>query len=403
MNESPRLAGLPLGRSGAAFELNKPANSSTRVRVGTWHVSTSRGSALVVARGRVGSYATAVSSAMPRAEQALDKLSVRGIDDLLLASAADEHLAWWPSVGGKTLRIVSTSFQTLPLMNLTATVRDARGRIVRQAPPRPVPWHPSFRFFRLSQTTDDLFDAYRNAYLGLEAILADRTPQRRKAAGQKGEQEGEWFRRALDATGVNLASFVTSPPGEEADALYDAIYREARVRVFHSKPGRDALLPRDRANLGMVAARLDLTRRLYLAIVEKTLGMGRLSGGFTAYAAQAMATAVLDDLNFVATSDETRFDIEASAVSPPGAQQCGLANVLPAEYDGFAARRHAWATAPDLVSLPFIRRIVGVGPDGQPYLQTRLEGRLEHSGFDRIEVEFRLVMRNARDLSSDLV
>ena len=77
--------------------------------------------------------------------------------------------------------------------------------------------------------------------------------------------------------------------------------------------------------------------------------------------------------------------------------------MLPAEYDGFAARRHAWATAPDLVSLPFIRRIVGVGPDGQPYLQTRLEGRLEHSGFDRIEVEFRLVMRNARDLSSDLV
>jgi hypothetical protein len=402
MDNAPRLAGLPLGRSGAAFELDHPASANTRVRVGTWQVSTSKGSAIVVARGRVGSYETALSAAIPKAEQALDKLSVRGIDDLVLAGADHEHLAWWPSETGTTLRIVSTSFQTLSIMNLEVTVRDANGHIVRPAPPRPVPWHPSFRFFRLSQTTSDLFDAYRNAYLALEAILADQTPQRRKGPGQKGEQDTDWFRRALIATGVDLAAFVATPLGAEADALYDAIYRDVRVRAFHAKPDRDSLLPRDRATAAVVEAGLKLTRQVYLAIVEANLGVGRLAGGYSSYAASAMAAAILEDIAFVATSDESRFDADAGTVSPAAEPECSLANVLPPEYSGFTASRRAWATGADLASLPFVRRVVGVSAKGQPYVQTRLEGRLEQSGISRLEVEFRIVMRNARELSSGL-
>lgn len=214
-SDKPRLAGLPLGRSGVAFELKRPARENTRVHVGSWLVSTAKNSAVLVARGRVSSYETAVRAALPRAEHALDKMSVRGIDDLLLAKADDEYVAWWRSSYGTTLRIVSTSFQTLGTINFTATLRDAAGRIVKSPKAPKLPWHQSYRFFRLSQTTTDLFDAYRNAYLALESILADQTPQRRRAPGQKGEQEGEWLQRALLATGVNLAQFIAAPPGTE--------------------------------------------------------------------------------------------------------------------------------------------------------------------------------------------
>lgn len=397
----PRLAGLPLGRSGVAFELNRPARENTRVLIGSWLVSTAKNSAVLVARGRVSSYETAVRAALPRAEHALDKMSVRGIDDLLLAKADDEHVVWWPSSYGTTLRIVSTSFQTMGVMNLRATVRDAAGHIVKQPKPPKVPWHESYRFFRLSQTTLDLFDAYRNAYLALESILADRTPQRRKSPGRKGETEGEWFQRALDATGLDLSQFVKVSPGSEAAALYDAIYRGVRVRLFHAKPNRGSFLPRDRRAAGRVRQGLEMTRRVHLAIIEATLGMGRLGGGFSTYAVQGMAAAVFGGLAFMATSDETKLGTEATVVSPSGEPAVLLPNVEPAEYEGFIARRRAWATTADLRSLPFIRRIVGVGAEAAPYMTARLEGRLEHQGIGRLEVEFRLVARNARDLQSD--
>lgn len=400
---NPKLAGLSLGRSGVAFELNRPARENTRVVVGSWLVSTARGSAVLVARGRVGSCEAAVRAAQPRAEHALDKLSVRGIDDLLLSKADDEHVAWWPSTYGTTLRIVSTSFQTMGAMNLKVTVRDAAGRIVKPAKAPKVPWHESYRFFRLSQTTTDLFDAYRNAYLALESILAYRTPQRRRAPGQRGEKEGEWFQRALMAAGIDLAQFVNVPPGAEPAALHDAIYRDVRVRVFHAKPDRDSLLPRDRRVADEVRHGLDLTRRLYLAIIEATLGMVRLRGGFTTHAVQIMAAAVLDGLEVVATSDERESDAADTVVSPSGEQVCRLPNVEPAEFQGFTARRRAWATAADMQALPFIRRIVGIGAKGDPYMAARLEGRLEHKGIGRLEMEFRLVLRNARDLQADHV
>lgn len=131
---SPRLGGLPLGPSGAAFELARPARVNARVRVGTWQVATELGSAVVVARGRVRGYDGAIQGGIARVEQGLDKLSVRGIDDAVLADADHEHLAWWSTDVGTTLRIVTTSFETFPTLHLTAEVRDARGRLVRPTP-----------------------------------------------------------------------------------------------------------------------------------------------------------------------------------------------------------------------------------------------------------------------------
>src|SRR4051794_2489594 len=123
---SPQLAGLSLGRSGAAFELTSPAKENTRVQVGSWRVATAKSIAVIVASGRVRGYETAVRAAIPRAEEALDKLSIRGIDDAQLASADHEHLAWWTTTAGTTLRVVSTTFQPLPTLNVRVEVRDPK-------------------------------------------------------------------------------------------------------------------------------------------------------------------------------------------------------------------------------------------------------------------------------------
>jgi hypothetical protein len=204
------------------------------------------------------------------------------------------------------------------------------------------------------------------------------------------------------ATGVDLAQFIARKPGREADAIYDRLYRDARVRIFHAKPDRDPLLPRDRRTVASVSRALDLTQRLYLAFTEAYLGVVRLRGGFSSYAARTMAEAALEPLTFVATSDEAPFDADATTVSALGAPVVDLPHAEPGVYVGFEARRLAWAAGTDLEPLPFVRRVVGVAANGQPIVQCRLEARLEHQGIDRLEVDFRLLMRNGRELSSRL-
>jgi len=73
------------------------------------------------------------------------------------------------------------------------------------------------------------------------------------------------------------------------------------------------------------------------------------------------------------------------------------------DYLGFRARRFAWADASDLQGLPFVRGVVGVTDKAQPFEQSRLEARLAHRGIARLEIEFRLVLRNGRDLAAGLV
>jgi hypothetical protein len=84
---------------------------------------------------------------------------------------------------------------------------SASGTIVGGGPaPTPSPavlHHPALRFYRLSQASDDLFDAYRNAYLAFECLISG------ESAKSKGESELQWL-GANVAGGLRCAvSFLT--------------------------------------------------------------------------------------------------------------------------------------------------------------------------------------------------
>lgn len=68
-------------------------------------------------------------------------------------------------------------------------VRDKNGNI-RPSSPIPEPaWTWAFRYYRLSQDSQDIFEAYRNLFLSLEALLNDICPQ------QSREGERRWLSR----------------------------------------------------------------------------------------------------------------------------------------------------------------------------------------------------------------
>jgi hypothetical protein len=220
--EAPSYANIPLGEpgsdgmAGAGFELHEPARESETVTVGGWEAEVVGGQRIVVARGESeSSYDDALTAGLLHAQKGLDLMSLRGGNNLMIKAFDDEHLVWWSDADGTTVRVVSLAPVSIDVPPVTVTTTDATEDVVAQQQQSLV-WHESFRYFRLSQTTDDLLDAYRNAYLALECVLSSIAPQLTNSASRVAEGEGDWFKRALAAADriVPLAAFV---PGGTAD------------------------------------------------------------------------------------------------------------------------------------------------------------------------------------------
>jgi hypothetical protein len=193
--------------AGLSLTLTGKAPESFVLGVGSEEVDIKDGSdALVVRMESASSYEDALNRGVDIAQRGLDLLAVSRAISLAVERTHTKHVAWWTSNGNLTVRCVIFFGLTFDARPATVMVRDASGRVV---PPRAVPlvWHPSLRFFRLSQITGDLIDAYRNMFLALESILSDLRPQR------PNEGEGIWLRAAFN----------------DAHALYDL------SQVFHCK------------------------------------------------------------------------------------------------------------------------------------------------------------------------
>jgi hypothetical protein len=166
-------------------------------------------------------------------------MSLRGGNNLVIEGFDDNHIVWWPEPSGLVVRTVSIAPVSIDVPPVTAIVTDANGNVVPHSAPPPVVWHESFRYFRLSQTSDDLFDAYRNAYLALESVLSSIAPQHTSATGNVTEREGAWFRRALTAADqvTALAPCVPASTADPVQYLYDELYVDMRSAMSHARAG----------------------------------------------------------------------------------------------------------------------------------------------------------------------
>jgi len=389
----PTYGGLPLLHadeslcSGAAFGTDQPPRESAQLSLGPWVVEVKKRLAIVVARG--GSDANpdqAVSSAFLQAQRGLDLLSIQGTASLAVRRFDEDHLVWWPGATGLAVRVVAVD--PLPMdVSARATVIPSDGSVAPDAPPTPLSWHESYRYFRLSQTSDDLFDAFRNAYLALESLLSSVAPQKIRAPGQAGEREGEWFKRALtDANSiVALAQF--APPGtaDPLQHLYQLLYIDMRSAMSHAKSGRKIHLPHDEKERADVAASLGTLIGLYLALAAALLGTRRAAGGMTPAGFEVMARRVLDTVKVYASDDETPLNTTDTVLNPAGGTLVEL-HTEPAETGTpFLVTKLAYAPAAELAALPSLRRVVSASSEGLPLQAAVLEAPLNLGSASRFE------------------
>jgi hypothetical protein len=317
------------------------------------------------------------------ANRALDILAMGGVATLALADVWSCHVAWWPASEATVVRIWSSAELTMKVQ-AAAVVRGQDATVRSPATEITPEWHASMRYLRMSETTDDLFDAFRNVYLALESLLnrlQPRTPR---------EREGPWLRRALTWVHetAGLETYLAASAGDPVQATYDELWTEVRNSVFHAKDPLRSFLPQDLARRGQVADAKDRYVRLYLDLAYREFGSRFPAGGvrLSRYAAHVAGNAVTSGCQIAFKADPSRED-------PPGGPSLERQDItrLPADPapdprgDSFSA---VIARTPirDIPGSAVVGRVFMFTADGQPAFARSLDGQLDLAGFDVCEL-----------------
>lgn len=260
--------------SGIALLLAKPPDKELSLTYGGNQILAGPGTPYVICRF-AGAHCLedAFKTGSFAAQEGLDILSMTGQADLVTREADDEHLAWWCSEGIRTMALVSTVTLPVTLGHVTATVRDADGNAIPQTPLIPK-HHIGFRFYRLSQVSDDLYDAYRNMYLAFESMLSSQYP---KTKGL----EINWLRQSLDAASpeLQLVNLVPKGTSDVTDYLLAKIYDGARLPLFHAKDGKAYFAPvQSTSNRQEVGAALSTLTQIVICMAGKWYSARRRGG-----------------------------------------------------------------------------------------------------------------------------
>lgn len=246
----------------------------------------------------------------------------------------------------------------------------------------------------MSQTTTDLHDAYRNAFLALESLLDHLHPQQR-------EGEGAWFARAMSAADgmIGLAAQLFPNNPDPVKATVDEFYRQWRTAVAHSKASRTFVLPHDAQDRLDLINSLGRLTRYYIGLAEHVFHTHRATTHFTKYVFERMAKSFAD-YEVYASDDASPFDTSDSQPAPSGGALVAMTPAGDIELpEPFLARR-VWANpAVNLGALTAVRRIVGT-KDGKAGFVLVLEADLVLDNDDQLEARFAWSTIGRTDLRS---
>jgi hypothetical protein len=317
------------------------------------------------------------------ANRALDILAMAGMATMALADAWSCHAAWWPTPQATVIRIWCSASRTLKTEG-SAVVHDPDGTVRSPETGTTPQWHESMRYLRMSETTDDLFDAFRNVYLALESLLNRLQPR------TPGEKEGTWLKRALSwvhAT-AGLEAYLPGPAGDPVQAIYDELWKEVRNSVFHAKDPLTSFLPQDLARRAQVAGAKDRYVQLYLNLAYREFGFRFPAGGLRLYsdAARAAADATTSGCQIAVQADPACED-------PPGGPSLEHPDITGLPANPATDLRNATSSAviarTPVLGIPgsaVVGRVFMFDANGQPVFAHSLGGQLNLAGFDVCEL-----------------
>jgi hypothetical protein len=379
--------------SGGAFTLDQAAPTDLSVSGGEgWTIHVSQGSRDAIATGgRATSYEDAWSTALAYANKGLDLFSAKGIADLNIVDSSDAQEVWWITENGVALRFVfirTTIHMSMPEFRITWE---------GQPPNRETIWHPSFRYFRRSQTTDDLFEAYRNLYLAVESLLDS------IAQPNRGEREKDWLVRSLTTAAgkVHIDGYAPAGAGTPIERIVNDLYSTTRTAVFHAKNSRPIYLPGEARDRSQVEAALKRITNLYLALANGFQALGRQRGAMATMGFHKLAAGGLDTdegrLILHATDSNEEFP-EAQEVHGLGLTIVGLPTRRePTLDEPFVKSFFAEAPVANLMPLQSVHQIVATTRDYLPALSLKYDHPVTLNGLNKVEMHLGIRGHNVRE------
>jgi len=241
-----------------------------------WQVELKQDHIHAVARSRdPQAYDNLVTSGLEQIQRCLDIIAVKKLGILILDHPEINHIALFQKNEETIIKyfsVVSLGIET----KVSVEVRDKDGNIKPSAPIPEPSWTWAFRYYRLSQASQDIFEAYRNLFLSLEALLNIIHPK------QPSENERKWLENALSeiAVKVPLANHTPATITDPIDYFMETQYTNIRCRLFHAKYP-DALLPHEELNPTDILVAYEVLLRLWRDIAETYFQVPRAGSVFT--------------------------------------------------------------------------------------------------------------------------
>lgn len=299
------------------------------------------------------------------------------------SNSRDDYVLWWVGSNGRS---------NIELVGTASLETRARARITvdgeRQLPTIPE-WNESFRYFRLSLLTDDIFDAYRNQFLAVEYFLSYICPP------QRDERLTDWIERALEEAHAryNISNYARNEDNPVA-SIHGYQYEYIRCGMFHSQatgePGatNNRLTPRSQSDIATVEdALIDLTE-MYSHMVGQEFGNSPNSPGgmtFTGFDI-AMESLLSDGENEIILTPEI-IDTDSGFQVPENAEV--LDATISEDYEAQGVKYvEAAAEIRDLDMTTF-RQSILISRDSEesnPLISGNYENKINVLGFDNLNI-----------------
>lgn len=229
------------GACGAAFLLRVPAGISTTIQHSDGLIRFVDGAPFItIEKTTVESFDSVRDSCWKTLQEALDIRATTHREAYATKDGDHNFLTWKKEAGGYVLRVTETISGTFDIKGII-TIKNPDGTPTPSYPEyQSISHHPAMRYYRLSQLSDDLYDAFRNAYLALEYLVSEISPKK------PNESEIDWLKRVL---GGRLLPAI--PGNWDVQTLVQDIYRHGRLPLFHAKAGHPIFLPQgnERSNV----------------------------------------------------------------------------------------------------------------------------------------------------------
>jgi hypothetical protein len=308
---------------------------------------------------------------------------------LEVKSAEESHLILTTDGGKNELTYNMAAPLEVRLRPIEATVIDKYGTTQTQGT-TPMTWMPVLRYYRLSQTRDDTFDAYRYMFLAFEALLHGLYPIKRK------ERERDWMLRALAkvAKKVSLGRFISGAATDPVRAFIDGQYGNVRLRLFHAKKSSQTQPHEGIPEADVARAYSDLTR-FCREVLNQCYGLGGQSGVMTNVWFQNTVQANLaSGVEFACSEDPSPFDPAQTKFCPQGFPSYSL-HELNIDYPPASGtvRLIAALDLNDELRKLAIRRVGAVKGDTAVAVSA-FDSELLLTGLDRFRCIMKLTLRN---------